>query len=795
MNNVSDVLCCGCAACANICPAKAINMQENSEGFLEPVIDGNKCTNCGLCKKICPVINTKYENNDKPTCFAYMANDEVRKNSSSGGAFYVLAKYFIENQGFVSGAVWDNNCTVKHIVSNKIDDIEKMRTSKYLQSSIGDCYQQIQEILNRGTKVLFTGTPCQIAGLKNYLIKDYVNLFCVDLICNSVPSPKVFRKYIQEGFLNNNDAKWINTDFRDKRYGWGKSSTVTTYTTTNTVAKQANDDDFMRTFFEGICIRKSCSSCVFNRIPRQGDITIGDLWTIKRDKKYNKKYNDTKGTSLILLNNEKGSKLVKILSETNKIFDKIPFDKALVGNPNLTTCTRAHRNRDKFFELLDKVSLKENIARNLDDKCDCMIINYWSSMNYGAILTCFGVQCLAEKLGKDAKIINYIGYPKEVKCDDFEKSFANKFAKKYLNLTRRIKSYDDLYKLNKNCNTFITGSDQVFRSSCAKYLLNGDINWTMFFLDFVRSSKKKLSYAASIGRDEIMEKSVDLEKMNFYLSQFDDISVREDKAVELLKENFDIDSTQVIDSVFHIPEELLNKMADEYPSNEEYIGVFTLPYFNEKEWCKNVLAQISQRLNLPVKYFDWDYTTPVEKWLAFIKNSKYMITDSYHGTLFSIIFNKPFIQVLNAVKAQSRFDTIFKILNIKNKTVSEFDMEYNYDKILAPLDWNFINNKIKEERQRAELWMKKAFDKETKLKPICMNFSENNKESGAKDFVDSETLSLVLNKGRIYRKYLKYKILSAISFGKKRKHYEDKKIELKSKVKQIRELSKPKNSN
>ena len=428
-----------------------------------------------------------------------------------------------------------------------------------------------------------------------------------------------------------------------------------------------------------------------------------------------------------------------------------------------------------------------NVFSNNNTDC-CMIINFWSAINYGAILTCYGVQCLTEKLGKNAKVINYIGYPKSVNCKKFKKSFSYKFAKKYLNLTNEVKTYDDFYKLNKNCETFITGSDQVFRKSCAKGVLNDKLNWTIFFLDFVRSNKRKLSYSASFGMSEISGTSYDLEKINFYLSQFDDISIREDRGVELLKENFNINSTQVLDGVFHIPLGLLEKITEEYSSNEEYIGVFTLPYFKNKEWYKNVLTEISKKLNLPIKEFDWDYTTPVENWLAFIKNSKFMITDSYHGTLFSIIFNRPFIQIKNAPRVQSRFDTIFRILEIRNKTVSEADIEVNYDELLKSFDWNFINNKIKEEREKAENWMKEAFEKDIKEKPIYPNFIENNILEKQENFVDTKTLALLLNKNKIYRNYLRCKLLVNFTFGEKRKHYKKKKKELKAKVKKIREL-------
>ena len=777
--NISQIIdnCTGCAACFNICPSNAIEMEENKEGFLEPIIVQEKCTNCGLCKKVCPVLNLKYLNN-VPDCYAYMADDKIRLKSSSGGAFFVLANEFIKNGDYVSGAIWTKDWKVKHIVSKNFEDIEKMQKSKYSQSEIGTIYKEIKTLLEGNKKVLFTGTPCQIAGLKSYLRKEYDNLFCVDIVCHGVPSPKVLKKYLNENY---DIAKIRNIDFKDKTInGWGSNLKIDCEN--NTLACRYDKNSFYCLFSKLVINRLACSSCIFSKIPRQGDMTIGDFWGIQ------KKFNDELGTSLLLVNNSKGEYLLKILNNSSKLLVKKKLKEALIKNPNIKTAISHNDNRETFFNNIDKYSLIDAYNMIIHDTCDCMIINFWSAINYGAILTCFGVQCLAEKLGKNAKVINYVGYPKSVNCKDYKKSFSYNFAKKYLNLTNEVKTYDDFYKLNKNCETFIAGSDQVWRNSCSKPLLKNDLSWTIFFLDFVRSNKRKLSYSASLGTNEVSGSPTDIEKMNFYLSQFDDISVREDRGVELLKENFNINSTQVLDGIFHIPLGLLEKMAEEYSSNEEYIGVFTLPYFKTQTWYKEVLDKISDKLNLTIKEFDWDYTTPVEKWLSFIKHSKFMITDSYHGTLFSIIFNRPFIQIKNAPKVQSRFDTIFNIFNIQKKTVSKFDIEINYDELLKPLDWEFINNKIEEEKLKAENWMKQAFEKSIENKPVYPNFLENKIFEKKEQDIDNETLALLLNKNKIYCNYLRCKILANLTFGKKREHYKKKKKELKAQVKKIREL-------
>lgn len=197
MNNINCINknCFGCFSCYNACPVNAITMVENEEGFKYPVIN-ESCINCGLCKKVCPHLVNNFGNNKDPECYAFCADDEIRMQSASGGAFPIIAKYFIENNGYVAGAVYNtDNIEIEHIVSKNFEDIEKMKNSKFFQSNINDCYKKV---------------------------KDFKNLYCIDIVCHGVPSPKVFQKYIREKIKDKNE-KWLHTNFRDKFNGlWSK---------------------------------------------------------------------------------------------------------------------------------------------------------------------------------------------------------------------------------------------------------------------------------------------------------------------------------------------------------------------------------------------------------------------------------------------------------------------------------------------------------------------------------------------------------------------------------------------
>ncbi|MBR1775634.1 Coenzyme F420 hydrogenase/dehydrogenase, beta subunit C-terminal domain [bacterium] len=766
--------CTGCGACVNICRQNALTMKENNEGFKYPSIDENKCTKCGSCNNVCPITTPKYTNNKNPKCIAFMASDKIRAGSTSGGVFTVLAYEFIKQGGFVSGAVFNSDYTVSHIVSNLPDDIEKMRKSKYLQSDTCNCMNDIKKLLEDNKKVLFSGTPCQIAGLKAFLSKEYNNLYCLDLICHGVPSYKVFKKYIDEEIKSDSSEKWITTDFRDKTQGWNAQySAITTKTDKKEVRNKSSEDDYIKIFLSNSALRKSCEDCKFAKFPRQGDLTIGDFWRIE---KYNKDFNDEKGTSVVLINNEKGKELSGILERNAKLYKPVPLKYAVKGNPNLTNSSIFHKNRNIFFKNLDKKTLKANKEFLLDEKCDCMIINYWFSCNYGASLTCFGTQCLMESLGYSTKIINYT--PAWSKKLQYKNSFSEAFANKYLNLTNKCTCYEDFINLNAKCNTFITGSDQVF----APYIMRQFDEFTggnIYLLGFADSNKRKLSYAASTGVFDLFKQRDDSIMFRHYLGQFDKISVREDNGQNIVK-SFGVNSEVLIDGAFHIPHHILDKMTENYKNDTDYIAFFALPYFSLNKEIK-IAKDISEKLGLPLKIMMFDRKISVEEWLGFIKNAKFVLSNSYHAIVFSIIFNVPFAQLINN-SAQDRFETLFKKLNIEDNSI-DMNKELDYNKIFRKLDWENINSNIEKEVLYARNWMKQAMEATIKDK------SEYEMQNYlVEKTLLNEDLKLYINRKSIYIKYYSYKLLSKLMFGKKRKLYKEKRSQYKIYVNKIRSM-------
>lgn len=340
--------CSGCKACYNVCPINCIDMVIDEEGFWYPKVNEDECIQCGLCEKVCPELNIytsdKYFN--IPQAFAaWNINDGVRIASSSGGIFTIIAEWIISNEGVVFGAGYDENFNVVHMEITTPKDLAQLRGSKYVQSDIGESYKKAKFHLENNKIVLFTGTPCQIAGLHNYLDKDYPNLYTCDLVCHGVPSPKVFGKY--KKFLEDKyNSKIQSISFRDKKYGWKTYSLSIKFSNGNEYKKNVKEDPFLLGFLKNYYLRPSCYTCPYSKIPRSADITLGDYWGIGG--KY-PDLDDNMGVSLLLINSEKGIFLLESFKEKLEIYEG-DLEHAIKHNPCIVKPVNKPKERDKFFD-------------------------------------------------------------------------------------------------------------------------------------------------------------------------------------------------------------------------------------------------------------------------------------------------------------------------------------------------------------------------------------------------------------------------------------------------------------
>ena len=347
--------CCGCSACAQICPQKCIEMQEDDEGFAYPRVNLDRCVDCKLCEKVCPIIQKPnfcvHGSTNKPKAFGgWHKDDAVRFDSSSGGAFTLFAEYILSQNGIVYGCTLNEDFRAKHIGVKKISDLYRLRGSKYVQSNINGVYTEIREWLEQGRAVLFTGTPCQAAGLHSFLQHKYDNLYVVDFICHGVPSPKVFCSYIK--FLEEKAGnKIISFKFRCKDHGWnptGLQLGTRTETETGKFIRFSPGwhDAYMNGFLDDIYLRPSCYSCEFKCMSKYySDITIADFWGVN---KVDPKLFDGKGTSLVLLNSTQGEKIFFNVSD-KFFYRECDFDRAIKRNQSLIKSAGWNSRREQFF--------------------------------------------------------------------------------------------------------------------------------------------------------------------------------------------------------------------------------------------------------------------------------------------------------------------------------------------------------------------------------------------------------------------------------------------------------------
>ncbi len=320
--------CCGCQACYEVCPGKCISMVADEEGFLYPNVNRSACVNCHLCEKACPQLNLIAHPSDEPiACFAAISNDEeTRFQSSSGGVFSQLAKTILNKGGVVFGARFDDSFSVYHSYSETEEGITPFRGSKYSQSDLRDAYSQVNGFLRENRPVLFTGTPCQIAGLRGYIQhKDDDNLFLVSVVCHGAPSPQVWKEYLKDV---TNGAQPTTVSMRDKSEGWSKYRMIIRRDDESFLDTIATDTPFMKAYLNDLILRPSCYSCQF-RGNHGSDLTLGDYWGIEN---IHPDMSDDKGTSLILVYTAKGQQL---LSGLDLKLKESRYEDAIKGNPSI----------------------------------------------------------------------------------------------------------------------------------------------------------------------------------------------------------------------------------------------------------------------------------------------------------------------------------------------------------------------------------------------------------------------------------------------------------------------------
>lgn len=705
--------CSGCSACMNICPCDAIVMQEDENGFIMPDVDLARCVGCGQCSCVCPAQHISLNNTGRPACYAFRASDEIRRQSTSGALFPILASHTLDVGGIVAGAAYDDSWNVKHILAECADGVALMRGTKYAQSQIGFIFREIRDILSRGRQVFFTGVPCQVAGLKAFLPEPDAHLFTADLVCHGVPASGCYKRYIAEIAAG---RVITAVKFRDKRYGW-LDNTVTRIEFADGSWYEQRDDMYMKGFFSHLTIRDSCLECPFSGSIRQGDITIGDFWGYNRMPGGD---DENEGTSLLLINNAKGQILLDYLKSTGMYLKPIESDNYRYFNRFWTT-HKDHPARRRFFDMLLSKSFSESVNAAINNSYDVGIVGPYTNRNLGGFLTYYALYHTVVDMGFTSLMIDF---PTEAPWGGNNRSMAG-FADCELYPPYAVappyQTTEDMRELNSRCGQFLVGSDQIFRPDFF-------IGWgKVFQLDWVEDSKKKIAYASSMGIDKFACDDDLRAEMSYFLGKFDAFSVREDLGIEICRDYLDVKAVRVLDPVFLCNRKHYDRLADNAKDGsvkEPFMHGYILTATPDKQ---KVLESVCKELNLKPRIYHGSalkqnlsekssVVGTVNLRLRDMRDCAFSVVDSFHGLCFAIYFEKNFIVMPNQSLKDSRLLTLLNDTGLERYYVKSYeDFLSRKNELFSPISYEEVRKKFNPRIQQSRVWLESQL-KQNKIK-------------------------------------------------------------------------------
>lgn len=651
------------------------------------------------------------------TFSAWNRDSSTRNKSSSGGVFSALAELIIDRGGCVFGVVWEDELLAKHDYVETKEALHKMLGSKYIQSNPLFSLRKVKEKLKEGRYVLFSGTPCQISGLKSYLRKPHEKLFTVDVSCHGVPSRKLFDEYIkyQECILG---GKITQVRMRDKSTGWIGYSIVCENEEGQIYSREHNNDLFMRGFLSDICLNEPCYNCAYSKRERISDLTLADYWGVWNKHRW---WKTEKGVSLVLTNTNKGHDLIKSLSTKLKLYKEDAKSAISYNGGLLRDAKPIPPQRNEFISGLGSDIFPMHINKYIEGvtiKNDIALLGMWMSCNYGALLTGFSLYRTLQKMGKDVTLIDHDPLPRFRNS----KTVFRQFIKNEKLQTHTVNNTNDTLTLNNKFSTFLLGSDQVWGWN---YIGN---RTPYYLLGFVRGDKRKIAYASSLGSFEDFMSEDFRSKIRLNLNRFDDISVREDSAVVILKDKYSIDATFVLDPVFLVDQNewisLSEKSTQEW-ENSSYIASYIM---DPSEATRSTLLHIAAEKGLPlqnmvdIQFDDKEKidilnlpNTPggvtVYDWISCLMKSDFIVTDSFHGVCFAIIFNKPFICIANAGRGMARFHSLLSLFGLMDRLVYNSKDIYQKPELLNSIDYTKTNNILEHKKVFSLSWLSNALQK------------------------------------------------------------------------------------
>lgn len=697
-----------------VCKKHAIALEPDPQQYYGSVavIEEDLCVSCGRCSRVCPVLNDRPPSNtETPECYAVYADKDTIRKSASGGAFSLLAAAFLKEGGCVAGAAYGEDFHVRQELIEKEQDLDRLRRSKYVQSDMSGIYRAVAGKL-RDHKVLFVGTPCQVAGIRS-VFGSHENLYCVDLYCGHTPPAPVFEYYLDEKFGRENIQEYA---FRTKQDGWVSDISTVTRKDGTQEKLRAWDDLYQALYHPRISMRMVCENCRFATRPRQGDLTIADFWWIEET---HPEYRNELGTSAVLVNNERGRRLFQIIRKGAELCAQTELSAMDKNRPPKVS---ADERRDRFYELFRKKNFLTAADMALRRKYDIVLWGNWSERNYGSELTYYALYKVLTGLGYEVLMVER---PKDAvwRPNDGPVLFRKNPYPAYALWVPETRM--EMPRLNDMSDIFMVGSDQIWHHDLY------DSFGRVCYLDFVYNTKKKIAYASSFGRDYWTGNQVDREIAKLQLQDFDAISVREKSGVGICRELFGTEAEAVLDPVFLCDTGVLRELGDSSKAGcqeEKYMAVYVLDESPQKETLLDIAQkELGYRIQVITDAFIaqkeayWDRSVirsaSVEDWIANFSRAEYVITDSFHGMCLAILFHKPFIAISNYSRGANRFAELLEELSLTQRLISDMSDTGRFRELLnKPVDYEQVDAALDNLRTRSMQWLKNALEAEKVLR-------------------------------------------------------------------------------
>lgn len=702
---LKDKLCVGCGYCVENCPTSALTLREDLYGYLKPHCNKEKCVNCNKCIMECPVyMDRDVAKKSLPKCHVFQASDQMRQQSSSGGFFGTVAEYLLLHGGYVCGAAWNKDFTVSHILIHEVADLPKLQKSKYVRSDICSVLKDIKKIIENKNYILFVGCPCQVAAVKKF-IGESAFLLTIDLVCTEAPSFKVFKYYLRENYTLENI---LSIEFRNKDNGWRADALKILQKNEKETLVHMSDPS--QTAFHGrMMMALSCEHCNYASLDRKGDLSIGDAWGVPE---HAPELDDSRGTSIVLVNSEKGNRLYDEIKKKAILDKEIPIEWTFQNR--VIDSVSPHVRRDRFYKELFEIGFNKATRDANKNYYDIGIVGNWSYPNYGSELTYYALYRTIKEMGYSVLMIEWAE-------DSIWKPYgvASLFENQpydWTEIAEPIKNHSEFYALNERCGMFVQGSDQLL----SPYLY--EVFGQNVMLDWVDFDKKKIAYAMSFGHEKTEYKLDDQRTISFGLSLFDAVSVREDSAVDLMRQLFGVESEQVMDPVFLQDAEFYRKIATDDSGVDNSLFAYVL---DPTESTVNIIKQFANKNGLELGIVSDAARNvhgieagiiksgiSVEEWLAGIINSRFVITDSFHGMCIAIICRKNFVAVSNKNRGEERFRSILKKLALENRMIVNISQLNKRDYYSEFINYEEVHSIILKEKERSLRWLKNALGSE-----------------------------------------------------------------------------------